>query len=254
MISFCSLGLSGATSSHFVEFEWTTAVALRKPVVPCLLDRTPLPSALQAVQGIDMSAPDASARLGRPPGWSTFASPDTAQVLHASKDISATVPEEVASQAGALYAQQGWNIQGNVYQAKGNMYITVQQPAEGKQEKSKLETWSKRLGLVAVSLGMIISLFTLSDKMREMVFPPSTPLRGQVLDIDRNPSTRRSLKWTNFPESRRPQRATVAFPSRRSRVRKVTRSRVFVKKSKYKEWNEYVALPGPVRITLEEMK
>ena len=49
--------------SHFVEFEWTTAVALRKPLIPCLLDDTPLPSSLLAVQGIDVNAPDAPARL-----------------------------------------------------------------------------------------------------------------------------------------------------------------------------------------------
>jgi hypothetical protein len=35
-----------ARQAHFVEFEWSTAVALKKPVIPCLLDETPLPSTL----------------------------------------------------------------------------------------------------------------------------------------------------------------------------------------------------------------
>ena len=31
-----------ALDSHFVEFEWCTAVALKKTIIPCLLDNTPL--------------------------------------------------------------------------------------------------------------------------------------------------------------------------------------------------------------------
>ena len=29
-----------AAASHFVEFEWTTAIALKKTIIPCLLDAT----------------------------------------------------------------------------------------------------------------------------------------------------------------------------------------------------------------------
>ena len=31
-----------SAASHFVEFEWCTAIALKKTIVPCLLDETPL--------------------------------------------------------------------------------------------------------------------------------------------------------------------------------------------------------------------
>ena len=41
-----------AQGSHFVEFEWTTALALRKPIIPILHDNTPLPAALTALNGI----------------------------------------------------------------------------------------------------------------------------------------------------------------------------------------------------------
>ena len=41
-----------AAASHFVEFEWTTALALRKTILPCLLDSTALPASLSAVNGI----------------------------------------------------------------------------------------------------------------------------------------------------------------------------------------------------------
>jgi hypothetical protein len=122
-----------ATSSHFVEFAWTTAVALRKPLIPCLLDDQPLPPALLAIQGIDVNAPDASARLSAalqaaplplPPG------DHVSQVLGKLEGIGTSAPDQVASRARAMYAQQGWNVMGNVYQTNGNIYVTVQKPAD----------------------------------------------------------------------------------------------------------------------------
>jgi TIR domain len=46
---FLLLWSRNAKLSDFVEFEWTTAIALRKRLIPCLLDDTPLPVALRAV-------------------------------------------------------------------------------------------------------------------------------------------------------------------------------------------------------------
>ena len=46
-----------AAASHFVEFEWNTALALQKSILPCLLDQTPLPPALSAINGIDARLP-----------------------------------------------------------------------------------------------------------------------------------------------------------------------------------------------------
>src|SRR5262245_12311981 len=42
-----------SAASHYVEFEWCTALALRKPIIPWLLDETPLPPSLRAVNGFD---------------------------------------------------------------------------------------------------------------------------------------------------------------------------------------------------------
>jgi hypothetical protein len=41
-----------AAASHFVEFEWCTAIALKKTIIPCLLDSTAMPPSLAATQGI----------------------------------------------------------------------------------------------------------------------------------------------------------------------------------------------------------
>lgn len=40
-----------SAASHFVEFEWCTAIALKKTIVPCLLDETPLAVSLRAFHG-----------------------------------------------------------------------------------------------------------------------------------------------------------------------------------------------------------
>ena len=45
-----------AAHSRMVEFEWNTAIALHKTIFPCLLDETPLPPALRAVNAVPLSA------------------------------------------------------------------------------------------------------------------------------------------------------------------------------------------------------
>src|SRR5262245_43422448 len=43
-----------SSGSHVVELEWMTTVALGKSLLPCVLDRTPLPPALSALATIDL--------------------------------------------------------------------------------------------------------------------------------------------------------------------------------------------------------
>ncbi len=44
-----------SATSHFVEFEWCAAIALKKTLVVCLLDKTELHSSLTATQAIPVS-------------------------------------------------------------------------------------------------------------------------------------------------------------------------------------------------------
>lgn len=247
-----------AASSHFVEFEWNTAVALGKPLIPFLLDDTPLPPALRAVQGVNVNAPDASARLSAalqaaplPP----LTEGHISQVLERLEGIGTSAADQVASQAQEIYAQQGWSVQGNVYQANGNIYVTVQQPADSKQEKSKLETWSKRVALVGAMLGIIISLFTLQDKIKEKFFSKSitTPLRGIVVDVRNDqPIPDATVMVQELPDKSQTTTSDGGFVFDKIPGNPGDRVRVYVKKPKYKDHNEYVALPGPMRIKLEE--
>ena len=50
---------SANASSHWCTFEWSTALALRKPVIPLLLTEAPLPPSLSGIMAIPYSPIDA---------------------------------------------------------------------------------------------------------------------------------------------------------------------------------------------------
>jgi hypothetical protein len=104
-----------AAASHYVEFEWTTAVALKKTILPCCLDETPLPPALSAINSIDLHVldevlPRILQALQRPavPSDSTH----NAEVIERLQEIAPAEPASVVQDAKAMFAQQGWNAQG----------------------------------------------------------------------------------------------------------------------------------------------
>src|SRR5262245_814747 len=120
-----------AAQSHFVEFEWNSAMAMRKTILPCWLDDTPLPPALSALNAIDVrqfdeALPRILQVLQRP-----VPPPDpvhSAHVLAQLPSLPPTEPEEVLQAAKMIFAQQGWSVQGNVYHAAGDFHLTVAQP------------------------------------------------------------------------------------------------------------------------------
>jgi hypothetical protein len=146
-----------AAASHFVEFEWNTALALQKSVLPCLLDQTPLPPALRAINSIDARLPHEAL----PKLLDALQQPVTpskaeqkARVITTLGGITATDPAEVVQTAKAMFMQQGWHVQGNVYQAVGDIHVTLApQPARSWLEK--WQTW-------AVFLVALLSLITVA--------------------------------------------------------------------------------------------
>ena len=59
-----------AAAFHFVEFEWCTALAQKKTIIPCLLDSTAMPLSLAATQGIFQTSLSSSmASVYRPRGF-----------------------------------------------------------------------------------------------------------------------------------------------------------------------------------------
>jgi hypothetical protein len=163
-----------AARSHFVELEWNIALALQTPVIPCCLDQTPFPPALSSTTGIDLRVlPEALPRLLQALLQSA-ASPDAvrqASVVAQLAQIPPAAPAQVVEAVKATFTQQGWSVQGNVYQASGDIYITERQPAP--PTKTWLERWQIRVAFVAALLAICSYAFDLPKKVKEVL--PSKP-------------------------------------------------------------------------------
>ena len=165
-----------ATQSHFVEFEWNSAIALRKTILPCLLDDTPLPPTLSAINAIDVkqlddALPRLLQALQRP-----VPSPDptrSADVIAQLRALPPTQPEEVVQAAKAAFAQQGWSVQGNVYQAAGDFHLTIAQP-ETKPAKTMVERWQTWVALFVGLLTITSLAIDLPGKIQKLLGPGDT--------------------------------------------------------------------------------
>ena len=148
-----------SATSHFVEFEWCTAIALKKTIVPCLLDDTPLAASLRTFHGYRLddvpgllkslrTAPLADVQRREP-------------VVSKLSDITATEETAVLKQAKAIFAQQQWTVQGNVYQAGGDIHIYNEPSRSSAPEQAKplVERWQAWVGLaVAVLTGLTLAV------------------------------------------------------------------------------------------------
>ena len=255
---FLLLWSKESATSHFVEFEWTTALALKLPVIPCKLDATPLPAALRAVHAVSLTEWDNGIQqvlsaLQAPPPLKT---PDNIQkVIAALAEITQQDPKDVVSLARAIFAQDSWSVQGNVYQAAGN--IVIQGTQREIPDKPKIDTWIKVVGVVATLLTIVISGITIYEKVKPKVSPSQPPvpkivLRGIVKSSHGEPlgDTKVSLRDENGRSVTTTSDGGFYFANLSGASG--DRVRVFVTKSGYKTYNEYVILPGPARIVVEE--
>ncbi|GKS70267.1 hypothetical protein W03_22710 [Nitrosomonas sp. PY1] len=157
-----------AAISHFVEFEWTTALALKKVIVPCLLDNTPLPSSLAALHAIDS---DEIANIVTAVNGVKLNENATrkAEVVSKLEQIQATNSETVLQHVKALFDQPNWAVHGNVIQGE-NVTIHIGeraiQPTQG-----LLEKWQIWVGIM-VGVLTILSLITeLPGKIMSTIKP-----------------------------------------------------------------------------------
>jgi hypothetical protein len=167
-----------AAQSHFVEFEWNTAIALKKTIIPCQLDAAPLPPSLTADQGIvveepEMALPKIVAALQGQPAPRDPAR--TSAVVGQLAGIGTTKDKDVAREAKSIFAKQHWNVQGTVYQAAGDINIIA--PSSPKQDKSLLEKWQT---WVALAVG-ILTIVTLALELPRKI-PWLTPMNGSLTD------------------------------------------------------------------------
>lgn len=151
-----------AAASHFVEFEWCTALALKKTVILYLLDRTTLPPSLASTQGIlvgdilRLVASLANAPL-------TVDKGRRADILSKFDQIKATKSEDVLKTARTLFEQQKWMAQGNALHGE-NVPVKVGQRT-WESAKGLAEKWQIWVGLAGTLLTVISVVSDLHGKL-----------------------------------------------------------------------------------------
>lgn len=166
-------------ASHFVEFEWCTAIALKKTIVPCLLDETPLALSLRTFHGHRLN--DATGLI-----TSLLAAPlghteRRESVIRKLSDITVTEETAVLAQAKTMFAQQHWTVQGNVYQAAGDIHIhhessTLNAPGKAKPLVEKWQAWT---GLT-LTVGILIGGWFLMEWVRPIQAPSAPEIASEV--------------------------------------------------------------------------
>ncbi|MFZ0389573.1 MAG: TIR domain-containing protein [Calditrichia bacterium] len=251
-----------AASSHFVEFEWNTALALKKPIIPVLVDDTPLPPMLTAMQGVILKDfEDVINRIVQSVKfpYSAENSQQQNKVIEKLEEIDATSPDTVLESAKNIYRQQGWVVQGNIYQVSGrDINISIQE-ATGTKENPKewWEKWQARVAFVIIILTLLTTLLDLPKKVKEAwqeVFDKpvvTSSLKGIVVNRDGMPVGGAVVKLDVLPGDSARTTSDGSFKFSEVPGEVGDDVRVYVSASNYQRRNEFVTLPGPVELVLE---
>jgi len=246
-----------AAASHFVELEWNTAIALKKTIVPCLLDDTALAPILSALHGHrldDMNGLSNSLRAAP-----LVDAERRGPVIRKLNDITATEETVVLAQAKTVFAQQQWTVQGNVYQAGGDIHIHSEPSTLHGTEKTKplVERWQAWVGLAVAMLTAVTLVLDLPSKWSGS--PPSTmpfeqPIGGMVLDeVTGEPLPGVVVSLPDFDM----KITTQADGSFRFRVTKEKQAQIkfMAQKEGYKSYSNYATLGNTdLRFPMERSK
>src|SRR5215831_1037047 len=185
-----------AARSYYVEFEWCTAIALKKRIIPCWLDDTPLPASLRTFQGSD--ARQLSNAIEQMLPW--IREPQvqdherSVNVLDKLRDIGDTEPRTVVERAKAIFDQRSWVVQGNVIQGE-NVTVTIGQGSGEKPQKG-VEHWRAWVALVG---GILAAILTVSQ-IKEKIWPPPPPDKTSPTRTDETRVVEQPLAGTIFGE------------------------------------------------------
>lgn len=181
-----------AATSEFVELEWCIAIALKKKIIPYRLDQTPLPSSLKAIHAIDADKSGSTDQILQSL-QTRFSDADTGRataVITALDDIPEMEPKKIVGTAKAILAQHRWMVEGDVYQASGDIHIHHAPPDPPDSLVGKWQTW------VAVTVGVLTAIGLLLDlpqKMEDLFNRDDTPrvvvqpLSGSIRDQSNDP-------------------------------------------------------------------
>ncbi len=173
-----------AAASHFVEMEWTTAIALKKTIVPCLLDDTALALILSALHGHRLD--DMNGLSNALQAAPLVDAERRGSVIRKLSEITATEEAAVLAQAKAVFAQQQWTVQGNVYQAAGYIHIHNEPSISSTAEKAKplVEKWQTWV----VIIGGILTAILAALQIQERIVPPQSPERPSSISSEGQPA------------------------------------------------------------------
>jgi hypothetical protein len=242
--------------SYFVEFEWNTALALKKIIVPVFLDNTPLPAALRAINGVSLEDTDKAIKKILD---SMEASPPSDQqqnrrVINTLSQIKEKSIETVLDRVKTTYKQYGWQVYGNVYQVSGeHIHITAD-----KQPKKWWEKWQAKVTFLIILLTFLTFVFEIPEKATKFyrgIFgePPATcKLTGVVRDSKQMPVSGVEVTINLLPGQSVKSTGSGGFIFEKVPGNIGERVRVTAYYKGRAVYDEYVTLPGPVRIDLKK--
>jgi len=244
-----------AAQSYFVQFEWNTAIALKKTIIPILVDSFPLPPALSSVNGIPLKAiENIVSRIFKSVGKMDLKVDQQLQsdIIRKLACIQDREPQKVLLVAKSIFEKQQWMVKGNVYQVSGeNININV----ESKTKSKKKMRWKKLYFVVAFCVAVLAILWysiDLTQKINDLISKETSPLRGTVKNIDSYPVEGAILKLEELPNDSTITTSDGGFYFSDIPGKPGERVRLFISVKGYKPHNEYVTLPGPVIIQLEK--
>ena len=152
-----------ASKSEFVEMEWCTSVALKKHIVPVLLDATPLPNFLKSIHGISLLDDNFDGKIVQSLNKHKQVSNQacTEDVLSELTTIEENDPKKVLNAARSVYEDRSWINFDQVYSAGRDIHVTNIQHTDA-QEKSgllqKWQTWTALIVGLLAGVGILIDL------------------------------------------------------------------------------------------------
>ena len=187
-----------SAKSHFVEFEWTTALALKKTVIPLLLDETTLPPALAAINGVFFQPLDEATLkvlAALPTAPQPHEAEQHAQVIAQLASIPAAQPAaETLKQAQAMFTQSNITVGGHFIQGGGDVQVTIH------ESRPYLSLLAVALAVVVltVSTWLYYSTRPKPDPVKPLPAPPpamkvlvndaqGNPVAGAVVELDALP-------------------------------------------------------------------
>lgn len=162
---------AAASSSEFVELEWNIALALKKPILPILLDETPLPVSLSATQGIkgleDLADRIIEALQAIEPTHPE-ATPRQSTIIGQLDRLPSENLPGVLETVKVLLQQPGLAVGGSIYQASGDIHVH-ERARDTKTIVDRSKVW----------LGIVVGILTAATMVKQLFFdmPPQPVAR-----------------------------------------------------------------------------